>query len=94
MREDGFEDRLASYKRGQLHFYEMWVEADILVDEGVQALVTSSGVGGIESDTDEEDLDALIVEEWRALRAALKKMGVRTEELPLDVQAEWIEWRM
>ena len=62
--------------------------------EGVQALVTRSGVGGIESDTDEEDLDALIVEEWRALRAALKKMGVRTEELPLDVQAEWIEWRM
>ena len=94
MHEDGFEDRLASYKRGQLHFYELWVEADVTIDEGVQALVTSSGVGGIESDTDEEDLDALIVEEWRALRAALKKMGVRTEELPLDVQAEWIEWRM
>jgi len=93
LHQEGFEDRLASYERGQLHFYELWVEADVLVDDGVQALVTSTGIGGIESDTDEEDLDALIVEQWRALRAALKKMGVRTEELPLEVDPSWVEWR-
>jgi len=91
MREEGFKERLASYKRGQLHFYEMWIEADVAVEEGVQALVRSTGVGGIESDTTEEELDELITEDWRGLRAALKTMGVPTEQLPLEVSREWIE---
>jgi hypothetical protein len=94
LEQDGFEERLASYERGQLHFYRMWIEADVLIDEGVEALVTSTGIDGIESDTSEEELDALIVEEWRALRGALKKVGVPTEQLPLEVDPGWIEWRM
>lgn len=94
MREEGFKERLASYKRGQLHFYEMWIEADVAVEEGVQALVRSTGVAGIESDTTEEELDDLITEDWRTLRAALKTMGVPTEQLPLEVDRAWIEWRM
>jgi hypothetical protein len=88
-----FRGRLAEYKRGKLHFYEMRIEADVEI-EGVHALVSSTGVAGIESDTTEEELDELVVEEWRALRAALKTVGVPTEELPLEVPREWIEWRM
>lgn len=93
LQERGFEDRLAEYKRGGLRFTEMWIEANVGFEDDVQALVTSPGLSGIESDTTEEELDALIAEEWRALRAALKTVGVPTEQLPLDAQREWIEWR-
>ena len=93
LKQDGFEDRLSEYKRGRLHFMEMWIEADVVVGEGVEAIVTSSGVSGIESDTTDEELDALIVEDWCELRSALKTMGVSTEQLPLEVDRAWIEWR-
>jgi hypothetical protein len=88
-----FRGRLAEYRRGKLHFLEMHIEADVELEEGVQALVRSTGVGGIESDTTEEELDELITEDWRTLRAALKTMGVPTEQLPLEVDRAWIEWR-
>lgn len=88
-----FRGRLAEYKRGKLRFYEMRIEADVELEEGVHALVSSTGVAGIESDTTEEELDDLIVEEWRTLRSALKKVGVPTEQLPLEVDRAWIEWR-
>jgi hypothetical protein len=88
-----FRGRLAEYRRGKLRFYEMRIEADVELEDGVHAFVHSSGVAGIESDTTEEELDDLIVEEWRALRTALKTVGVPTEELPLNVPSEWIEWR-
>lgn len=89
-----FRGRLAEYKRGKLRFYELRIEADVELEEGVRALISSTGVGGIESDTTEEELDELIVEEWRVLRSALKSVGVPTEELPLEVDRAWVEWRM
>ena len=91
--QEGFEDRLDEFKRGRLHFVELWIEADVDIAEGVQAVVTSNGIGGIESDTTEEELDALIVEEWCSLRTALKTVGVPTDQLPLEVDPGWIEWR-
>jgi hypothetical protein len=91
LEQEGFKSRLAEYRRGKLHFYEMWIEADVAIEEGVQAIVRSTGVGGIESDTTEEELNALITEDWRGLRAALKTMGVPTEQLPLEVDRAWIE---
>ncbi len=94
LEQEDFKGRLAEYRRGKLHFYEMWIEADVVVEEGATAIVRSTGVGGIESDTTEEELDALIAEDWRGLRAALKTMGVPTEQLPLEVDRAWIEWRM
>jgi hypothetical protein len=94
LEQEGFKSRLAEYRRGKLHFYEMWIEADVAIEEGATAIVRSTGVGGIESDTTEEELDELITEDWRTLRAALKTMGVPTEQLPLEVLREWIEWRM
>lgn len=93
LEQDGFEERLADYQSGRLHLVELWVEANVLLQEGVEALVRSPGVGGIESDTTEEELDALISEEWTSLRGALKRMGVSTEQLPLEVEPEWVEWR-
>lgn len=93
LEQSEFEGRLAEYKRGKLHFYEMRIEADVELDEGVHALVSSTGVAGIESDTTEEELDEMIVEEWRTLRSALKTVGVPTEQLPVEVDPTWVEWR-
>lgn len=89
-----FKGRLAEYKRGKLHFFEMRIEADVELEDGVRALVSSTGIGSIESDTTEEELDEMIVEEWRTLRAALKTVGVPTEQLPIEVDPTWVEWRM
>ena len=94
LEQSEFKGRLAEYKRGKLHFYEMRVEADVELEGGVHAVISSTGVAGIESDTTEEELDDLIVEEWRSLRAALKTVGVPTAELPIEVPREWIEWRL
>jgi hypothetical protein len=88
-----FRGRLLEYQKGKLHFYEMRVEADVELEGGVRAVISSTGVSGIESDTTEEELDDLIVEEWRSLRTALKTVGVPTAELPLEVDRAWIEWR-
>ncbi|KKK92191.1 hypothetical protein LCGC14_2705370, partial [marine sediment metagenome] len=30
---------------------------------------------------------------WAALRAVLKTVGVATEQLPLEADRKWIEWR-
>jgi hypothetical protein len=94
LEQSGFKGRLAEYRRGKLHFYEMRVEAEVKLDDGVRAFVMSPGIAGIESDTTEEELDELVVEEWRALRTALKTVGVPTAELPIEVDPTWVEWRM
>lgn len=85
-------DRKTAFKKGEFNFVGVRVDAEVLIAETVQTL-TSPGMWGIESDTTEEELEQLVSEEWGALRAVLKTVGVPTEQLPLDVQREWIEWR-
>jgi len=92
LEQDEFEERLAAFKRDEFNFVGLRVEAEVLIAETVQ-LLTSPGLAGIESDTDEEGLDQMIGDEWSALRAVLKTVGVPTEKLPLAVEREWIEWR-
>ena len=70
----------------------MRVEADVFIKDTEQMLV-SPGLEGIESDLAEGELDQIIGEEWTALRAVLKTVGVATEQLPLEASREWIEWR-
>ncbi len=90
--QDEFADRRSEHKRGEFHFVGVRVEADVLIADTTQTLM-SPGVSGIESDTDEEDLDRLVDEEWKALRDVLKTVGVPTEQLPLEVDRAWVEWR-
>lgn len=92
LEQDEFEERLGAFKRGEFNFVGVRVEAEVLIAETVQ-LLTSPGLAGIESDTDEEGLDQMIGDEWSALRAVLKTVGVPTEKLPLAVDRAWIEWR-
>ena len=90
--QEGFEERRAAYKRGEFTFYGVHVESDMLIEETEQMLV-SPGLWGIESDLSEEELDGIVSEEWAALRAVLKTVGVSTEQLPLEANREWIERR-
>lgn len=92
LEQEGFEDRRAAYKRGELGFLGVRVEADVFIKDTEQMLV-SPGLEGIESDLAEGELDQIIGEEWTALRAVLKTVGVATEQLPLEASREWIEWR-
>ena len=53
----------------------------------------SGGLNGIESDSEQDELDEIIHEEWSRLRDVLKTVGVPTDQLPLEVDRSWVEWR-
>ena len=91
LEQDEFEDRLAAYKKGKFNLVGVRVEAEVTIAETTQTLA-SPGLGGIESDSEQEYLDEIIAEEWKALRVVLKTVGVSTEELPLEVDRAWITW--
>jgi hypothetical protein len=87
-----FADRRAAYERGEWSLIGCCAEAEVVIEEIVQTL-TSGGLYGIESDSEQEYLDEIIAGEWIALRNVLKTVGVSTDQLPLEVDPEWIEWR-
>ncbi len=93
LEQDEFEERLTAYKRGKFQFVGVRAEADVLID-GIPQTLASSGLWGIESDSEDEYLEEIFVQEWTALRGVLKTVGVPTEKLPLEVDRAWIEWRM
>lgn len=92
---DEFEERLAAYKRGEFDFVGVRAEAEVVI-EGVVQLLTSGGLWSVESDSGEEYIGEIAVEEYEQLRRVLKTIGVPTSELPTaDAKQvrEWIEWR-
>jgi hypothetical protein len=95
LEQEDLEDRLAAYRRGEFDFVGVRAEADVLVEDTVQTL-TSGGLWGVESDSGEEYLVGVAVEEYEQLRRVLKTVGVPTAQLPAadaeQVRA-WIEWR-
>ena len=90
--EAGFEERRKAHRRGEFKFLGVHVEADVVIEETEQTLV-SPGLWGVESDLVDGELDQIVGEEWNALRPVLKSVGVATEQLPLEVDPGWIEWR-
>jgi hypothetical protein len=95
LEQEDLEDRLAAYRRGEFDFVGVRAEADVLVEDTVQTL-TSGGLWGVESDSGEEYLVGVAVEEYEQLRRVLKTVGVPTAQLPAadaeQVRA-WMEWR-
>lgn len=73
-------------------FMRAHAEAEVII-EGVEQTLTSGGMWGIEDDAEDEYLDQIIEQEWETLRVVLKTVGVPTDQLPLAVEREWIEWR-
>lgn len=92
LREEGFEERRKAHERGELGFICVRLEADVLI-EGTDQTLLSPGLGGIESDLSEAELTEIVGDEWFALRNVLKTIGAPTNELPLEANVEWIEWR-
>jgi len=92
LHQEEFGERRVSYENAEFDFVTLRVEASVLI-EGTEQTLTSPGVPGIESDSEEDILDELISGEWTTLRGVLKKVGVPTDKLPLEVEREWVEWR-
>ena len=86
------ENGMAAYKSGDFHFVCAYAEADVTIRGVDQTLTSGTGVGSIESDA-EEYIDQVVEHEWGVLRNVLKTVGVPTDQLPLEVDRTWIEWR-
>ena len=66
-------DRWAAYKRGEFHFIGIRAKADIVVNETIQT-ITSGGLWGVESDSNQEHLDDIAKEEIDEVRDILKAL--------------------
>ena len=83
LEQDEFEDRLASFKRGEFEFVGVRAEAEVLIESTLQT-ITSPGLWGIESDSGEEYIAGIAVEEYEQLSKVLKTIGVPTAQLAAD----------
>ena len=92
LEQEGLEERLAEYRKGEFGFVTVRAEAEVGIAETEQ-LLASPGLRGIENDATPEEIEQIAAEEWAALRNVLKTVGVSTEQLPLELDREWIEWR-
>jgi hypothetical protein len=92
--QEGYEERRRDYERGIFHFVGVWVEAEVLIQGTVQTLV-SPGLWGIESDSGEEYIEGVAVEEYSELRKILTTVGVPTAQLPQPTSesVREMEWR-
>lgn len=93
--QDEFKDQREAYARGEFDFVGVRAEADVLIEDTLQTL-TSPGLWGVESDSGEEYLVSVAVEEYEQLRKVLKTIGVPTAQLPAaaaETVRAWIEWR-
>lgn len=81
------------YRRGECRHVYAIAEAEVVIEEIVQTLV-SAGLYGIEVSSEDEFLEEIVAQEWTGLRKVLTAVGVPTDSLPLDVDRAWIEWRM
>jgi hypothetical protein len=64
-------------------------EADVLI-RGTEQTLASTGTWSVEPG---EYLDEVARHEWAQLRDVLKTVGVPTDQLPLEVDPEQIDWR-
>jgi len=93
LEQDEFEERLDAYERGDFSLVGVRAEAEVTI-EGIAQTLKSSGLYGIESDSEQEYFDEVFDQEWSQLRSVLKTVGVPTEQLPLEVDLGWIERRI
>ena len=89
----GFADRLAEYRRNEFYFVGVRAVAEIEIN-GIRQTISSGGLWGIESDSDEAYLQEVYAEQREELDAMLVELGLLTgyedEELPTieDYQRE------
>jgi hypothetical protein len=85
MDQDGFEDLKRSYENGDFFYIGIKAEAEILTShngkEWLINTITSGGLWGIESNSDESHLESIRMEEEHDLKAVLLKFGFSDGEI-------------
>lgn len=90
--QEEFVERKAEYESGAFHLIGVRIEAEARIESTTQVL-KSPGLWGIESDTEQDEIDRIVADEWDVLRAVLKTVGVPTSQLPIEFDPAWVEWR-
>jgi hypothetical protein len=78
LEQPGFEDRLQQFRNDEFSFVGISAEAEIVVN-GVCQMITSGGLWGIESDSDQTYLDEIAQEELAELKVILESIGFTPE---------------
>jgi hypothetical protein len=81
--DDAGRERLDAFREGTWHLIGIQASANVLIPLGshfVTQTVTSPGLFGIESDSDEAYLDEVFAEECASLAAMLSAIGVTVTE--------------
>lgn len=74
LEQTGFEERFDQYKNGEFGYIGIRAEAEIVIDSVIQR-ISSGGLWGTESDSDESYLKEIEQEELSGLRSILHEMG-------------------
>ena len=80
LEQEGFEDRLAEYRRGEFDYVGVRAAVELPIPFGKDRILTrieSPGLWGIESDSGEDYLDSVFQEESAILTDMLAELGVR-----------------
>lgn len=79
LEQEGFEDRLAEYRRGDFHFIAVRAQVELRIPAGptghsIVQVVQSPGLWGIESDSDVSYFEEVFQRECEVLTDMLKAM--------------------
>jgi hypothetical protein len=82
LEQDGFEDRLEQYRRGQFDVVGVRAVVEVPIPYGKDRILTrieSPGLWGIESDSGEDYLQSVFEEESAILADMLTELGVKVQ---------------
>jgi hypothetical protein len=80
LEQEGFEDRLAQYRRGDFDYVGGRAAVELPIPYGKDRIlvkIESPGLWGVESDSDENYLDTIFQEEIDTLADMLSALGVK-----------------
>lgn len=81
LEQEGFEDRLAEYRRGDFHFVGVRAAIELQIPNRNQGYyiqrLESPGLWGIESDSGEDYFNEVFIEEKAILADMLEELGVK-----------------
>jgi hypothetical protein len=82
LEQEGFEDRLAEYQRGEFGFIGIRVAVELPIPFGkghILQKIESPGLWGIESDSGNDYLESVFQEESEILADMLAELGVQVQ---------------
>jgi hypothetical protein len=83
LEQEGFENRLLAYRRGEFEYIGIRAEAEILT-RGCYQSITSAGIWGVESDSHPNYISTLEREQLEELNGYLDDLGVERESARIE----------